>query len=224
MDEKEIQKLIEEDIDGSKLVEAATAYFSGDGVEQDLKKAYELYSKAGEKGNFYAYYDMAYMNYYGHGREKNLDLAIELFIKSSDLGDPEGAFHAGELLLHEKGDAEKARDYLKLASERGSLGGKFEYGIFLFEQGEEGGIEEIIEAAKLGNGYAQLFLGDAYLKGEILEKDEGRGIDYLKQAAELRVKRACLMLADIYREGTIVPKDEEAAKRYEEMADEPFED
>ena len=64
-----------------------TCCYDGPGVEQNLTKAVEWYTKAAEKGNLDAMYNLGLCFHHGQGVEKNLARALEWYTKSRDAGD-----------------------------------------------------------------------------------------------------------------------------------------
>ena len=58
----------------------------GEGVEQNLAKAVEWYTKAAEKGNSSAMYNLGYCFQRGKGVEQNRTKAVEWYTKAQDAG------------------------------------------------------------------------------------------------------------------------------------------
>ena len=61
-------------------------YFNGDGVEQDKKKAVELYKRAAELGNVRAMCNLGECYERGEGVPKNMSEAFRLYRQAADLG------------------------------------------------------------------------------------------------------------------------------------------
>ena len=59
------------------------------GTENDLKSAFEYFSKAGENGDPGAYYQLALCYRYGRGVEKNFEQMKKMLIKAAELGHSE---------------------------------------------------------------------------------------------------------------------------------------
>ena len=64
-----------------------TCFCFGNGVEKNFIKAVEWYTKAAEKGNSDAMYNLGHCFHHGQGVEKNLARALEWYTKSRDAGD-----------------------------------------------------------------------------------------------------------------------------------------
>ncbi|RHZ89540.1 hypothetical protein Glove_13g46 [Diversispora epigaea] len=64
----------------------ADMYFDGLGVEKDMKKAFQIYSKVADEGSFKALNAVAYCYDNGFGIEKNEEKAFKLYLKSAEKG------------------------------------------------------------------------------------------------------------------------------------------
>ena len=62
-------------------------FYHGDGVAQNKTKAFEWYTKAAEKGNSDAMYNLGYCFEHGNGVALNLATALEWYAKARDAGD-----------------------------------------------------------------------------------------------------------------------------------------
>ena len=152
-------------------------------------------------------------------QEKDIDKALHYFIMASDLGDKEAAFHAGEILFYHFHDLDKAKIYLNKSSNLKSLGGMFTYGLLLIEEKDNNrGIKLIKEAAELGNGYALIYLGDLYHKGELVNKDDKEAFEYYLRASKLKLKEASLKVSQCYKEGIGVDSDLDKANYYQKQS------
>lgn len=195
------------------------------GIIKDQITALKYYLLSGEKGNYYAYYNVACMYLFGDGVDKDIDMALKYYVLASDLGDKEAAFHAGEIYFYEKHDNANAEKYLHKASLLNSLGGKFTYGLFLIDQNKiDEGIKFIKDAAKRGNGYALLYLGDLYLEGKYVLKDEKKALEYYLSSSSLKVQEACLKASECYKNGIGTEIDLLKAEEYLNKSKEKFED
>ena len=67
-------------------VNLATLHYEGDGVDKDLKKAFELYSEAAEEGDCDAMFMAGRMLFEGLGVEKDPAKGMELFGRSAAAG------------------------------------------------------------------------------------------------------------------------------------------
>ena len=62
-------------------------FLYGQGVEQNLAKAVEWFTKAAEKGDSDAMFNLGYCFEKGRGVEQNLAKALEWYTKAQDAGD-----------------------------------------------------------------------------------------------------------------------------------------
>ena len=81
--------------EGQQLFIDAQRYDSGDGVEKDLAKAVELYTKSVELEFVPAMDRLGEMYMSGTGVERDHAKGRELFRRASDLGSAEGTFNLG---------------------------------------------------------------------------------------------------------------------------------
>ena len=190
----------------------------------NFEEALKWYIKSSEAGNFFATYNVACMHYFGDGVKRNVDEAIKYFVKAVEQGDKEAANRLGIIFLADKNDKENAYKYLKISAEMKSLGGLHSYGQLLLEDGNTDGLKYILEASKLGNGEASLFIGKLYEEGKYYSKDIKKAFEYYLKAANLRVNEAEEIVSKCYKEGIGTDIDLEKSKYYEAMSKIPFED
>lgn len=70
-------------------------YAAGQGVEKDLKKAFELFSEASRNGRADATYKLGYMYEHGMGIKKNYKKAIRYYQKAAKKGYPLAQYRMG---------------------------------------------------------------------------------------------------------------------------------
>ena len=103
--------------------ELGLAYFYGEGVKEDKKKAVELFQKSAEKGVVDAYYQLAAAYFDGEGTKKDLDKSLKWYKKAADSGHPEGEFGLAVIYaLGECGvtkDLKKAKEWCNKAAAQG---------------------------------------------------------------------------------------------------------
>ena len=90
----------------------------------DNKKAYEIFSKAGESGNNVAWNNLGYMFMYGIEVKRDYDKAVEYFQQAADSDLPEGLFNLGMAYYKGKGvrrNYETAFKYFQQAAESNIL-------------------------------------------------------------------------------------------------------
>ena len=76
-------------LDAETQYNLAVRYYEGDGVERNLTRAFDLYTRAARKGYVEAQYSLAYMYSKGEGVEKNLQEAIRLWTEAVGQGHSE---------------------------------------------------------------------------------------------------------------------------------------
>ena len=71
------------------------AYFSGEGVQQDYKQAFEWFKKAAEQGNVEAQNWVGVMYGKGKGTSRDEQTAVYWYLKAAEQGNPKAAFNLG---------------------------------------------------------------------------------------------------------------------------------
>ena len=102
----------------------AWMYANGTGVEVDEQRARELYLEAARKGSAKAQYVVATMfRFAQYGLKKDMEAAVQWYVKAADQGMPTAQFALGKLLMEGKGvmqDDAAALQWLSLAHVNGS--------------------------------------------------------------------------------------------------------
>jgi len=102
----------------------AWMYANGTGVEVDEQRARELYLEAAGKGSAKAQYVVATMfRFAQYGLKKDMEAAVQWYVKAADQGMPTAQFALGKLLMEGKGvmqDDAAALQWLSLAHVNGS--------------------------------------------------------------------------------------------------------
>lgn len=102
----------------------AWMYANGTGVEVDEGRARELYLEAAAKGSAKAQYVVATMYRFAqYGLKKDMETAIQWYVKAADQGMPTAQLALGKLLMEGKGvmqDDAAALQWLSLAHVNGS--------------------------------------------------------------------------------------------------------
>lgn len=120
---KELRNLAEENSEAQKIL--GEAFFEGDGVPQDYRKAFSLLEKAAAAGNSQALLDLGYMYRKGIACEVDLLKAEQLYLKAEELGDDEADGILAEVYIYGMGpvkqDLLRGLEYANRAvhSERG---------------------------------------------------------------------------------------------------------
>ena len=115
--EKKIEMLEDKRILNDYLLDRlGTIYFSGEGVEQDYKKALEYFEQSAQKGNIESLNRLGMMYYTGEGVEQDYKKALEYFEQSTQKGNIESLNRLGMMHYYGEGveqDYIQAREYLK---------------------------------------------------------------------------------------------------------------
>jgi len=190
-------------------------YLSGEGIQKDLNKSFELYRKAALQGNVFAKGSLGRMYFYGYGTQKdtlkayawieeaaeeNYDLAqITLgWMYSSGEGVPKNPNRSFELIqnlaMHGNFDA------------MGILGWKYFTGDGV-EKNTDKAFSWFLKSANEGNAVAQSNLGLMYAKGDGVFKDYIKSIEWYIKASSKGFSTAQNNLQGIYFNENIPPKD-----------------
>lgn len=164
------------DIDRRAKEKIAGMYFSGDYVEEDGKKALDIYLELAndgkdETGN--ANYLVGYIYQEGFGVEKDLQKSFEYMIKAAELGNSEGLFWTGYKYFQGEGT----------------------------EINDKEAIKWLEKAVEYDHEIAQWILGCIYLKGEEndidVKSNKEYGIELLKKSAEQGYEEAINKLKEL---------------------------
>ncbi|HBO37962.1 MAG TPA: hypothetical protein DD638_04815 [Pasteurellaceae bacterium] len=146
------------------MVDLAYHYYSGEGVDKDLKKAFDLYTKASEEDHEEsATYMVAYMYQYGEGVDKNLKKAFDLYSQLAEEGYSPAQNNLGYMYMN----GESVPQDLKLAFEWYS------------------------KSAEQENPTALYNLADMYRDGYYVKKDTEKAIEYYDHACQLGDEDSC---------------------------------
>ena len=166
-------------------------YEDGDGVEEDIATALQLYRRSADQDCPSGLYDLGVLYLDGRGVEKDASRAFSLVKKAVDLGGLPDHVYMLSVLYH-RGEGTDA---------------------------DEGRAMDLLErAAGLGSPEAKAGLGAILLSGDGLEKDPGRAFALLKEAAEDQQADAMCNLGLMYESGTHVGKDLGTAVSYYRQA------
>ncbi|WP_171060739.1 caspase family protein [Poseidonocella sp. HB161398] len=188
------------------------------------EEALALNHRAAETGYTGAFHNIGNHYKQGSGVERNMDTALEWFLKAAERGHPEDAYNAGVIYLTGTDtmppDLERARLWLERSAAQDYPSAFDRLGI-LYRDGlgvpadPARANENFEEGAQLGDASAMVNLGTAYLKGQGVETDYAHAYDLFRRAAQLRRRSAYTNLGDMYRRGQGRETDmEEAAFWY----------
>ena len=163
---------------------------SSDEIQQDLGKAFELFSKAAEQGNIQAQYELASMYRYGKGTQQDYAKAFESYQKV--VNDVNVEF---------------------LDEVKNALGEMYEEGKGT-EQNYAKAIEWYRKAADSGNTQASYNLGNLYENGKGIKQDYAKAAKWYHKATE-KNSDARYRLGVLYEKGKGVKQNDlEAAYWY----------
>jgi len=240
-----IEKSIDEVIimanegDANAINELAYRYFYGEGIEEDKKKAYELYVDASNKGSIKAKFNVAMCYCTGDGIEKNEILSFNILKELAEkhnyyksyfaIGD--FYFFGGPVEI----DYEKSFFYYNKALEINPECLEAKYCIaYAYYRGK--GVEKDYKIAfdmftelvdKYEYKYAYFQLGEIYYLGKTGEKDYEKAILYFTKSIEYEknIYASKYYLGEIYMFGRGVNTDSYKAKAYfEEILNEKYDD
>lgn len=210
-------------------------YYYGNGVEKDLTKAVEWFTKAAEQGDADAQYELGGCYDWGIGVEKDLTKAIELYTKAAKQGYADAQYELGHHYKYGDGvekDFDKALECYKnaregytKAAEQGdadaqwNLGNIYKHGIGV-EVNHIKAVEWFTKAAKQGDAIAQTSLGVCYVRGEGVEIDFTKAVEWFTKAAEQGDVDAQEYLGYCYKYGKGVEQNLTKSKEWFTKADE----
>ncbi|RHZ60889.1 hypothetical protein Glove_350g101 [Diversispora epigaea] len=188
-------------------IHLAHMYFYGRGVEKDLKKGFQIYSKAADEGSNVALNSVAYSYDTGLGVEKNEEKAFELYFKSAEKGNPVARFNVGQCYIHGRGIAiDKVKGFqLHLKSAlAGNINAINNTG-FWYDNGIGVGVDKkeafkwYSKGAEKGNPMTQENLGRYYANGYGIYEDQVKAFEWYKKAAENdQIKSQCVIGRCLY--------------------------
>ncbi len=170
------------------------AYRYGEGVEQNLEKAAELYGRAADMGDAKAINNLGLMYEFGRGVEMNKEKAVELYAKASELGHAAATCNLGWMYEFGEGvekDEVKAVELYAKSADMGHPRGIKSLGI-MYSSGK--GVEKNVpkaaelfeKAAELGEVSAMTALGVLYIIGEDgITRNVPKAVALLSKAAEM---------------------------------------
>jgi TPR repeat protein len=190
-------------------------YRSGEGVEKNSLKAFELLTRACNGKNDIGCNNLGTMYEAGDGIEKSLARARELYEKACSLGSPFGCANAG--VMYEAGsggpiDLVRAAQLQTKACDMKNSGGCNNLGL-LYERGAgvtqdyAKAAEYYIQACQMEDPYACSNMGLLYRDGKGVERDYVKAHQYFESACARSNLTACNSMAILYEEGKGVTQD-----------------
>ena len=196
-------------------------------VEKDMDKAIHWLKRAAEKGDARAVYTLGDM--YSEGIEVKLDYteAAKWYTLGVEKGDASAENNLANLYMTGQGvpqDYAKATElYTRAINENQADMSRYNLAeLKLYAPPPFGNQKEavpiILEAAKSGNTYAHITLGEMYETGRGVKRNYQEAAKWYKSAIDADWAEAMVALGEMYRTGRGVPVDYELARYYFDTA------
>lgn len=141
-------------------------YANGIGVNKDVDRAVNLYTKAAEQEYVEAQYELGMCYYYGRGVVEDKEKAVDWLIKAAEQGHFKAQFKLGCYYFDEE-YYDDAEEWLTKAAKQDYLEAQFKLGCYYFEEEYYDNAEEwLTKAAERGHKEAQYKLGCCYIEEE----------------------------------------------------------
>ncbi|RHZ87887.1 hypothetical protein Glove_29g125 [Diversispora epigaea] len=196
------------------IIRLAHMYRHGLGVERDLEKCFQIYSKAAGEGSHAALSCMANCYEKGHGVEKNKEKAFELFLKS-EKGDPHTQFNVGTCFRNGLGiakDETKGLQWFIKSALSGNINAIYEIGHY-YDKGicvdvdKNEAFKWYFKGAEKGDSWAQYKLGIFYEYGNGIDRNQVKAFEWYKKAAENGLSNSQYRLGECFYDGYGTKKD-----------------
>ncbi|RHZ60990.1 hypothetical protein Glove_350g116 [Diversispora epigaea] len=197
------------------IIYLAHIYFHGRGIEKDLKKGFQIYSKVADEGSDIALNRVAYCYYKGFGVEKNEKKACELFFKSAEKGNGSAQFNAGECYKNGMGiakdEAKGFQLHLKSAlvgniNAINNTGYCYDNGIGVDVNKREA-FKWFFKGAEKGNPFSQHNLGYLYANGYGIDQDLEKAFEWYLKSAENEYADGQYIVGEYFYLGRGIGKD-----------------
>jgi TPR repeat protein len=212
----------------------AHQYFFGFGTQKNYVQAKKLYEECDATGNPIAAACLGNMYLDGIGVKKDIQRAIDYYLRSASKGDSEGMYKMGALL--EKGTYKESDDpqvnmmkalecYKKAAASNHmealtDLGYIAEHGLHEAKQSFEEAVEFYTRAANQQYPRALNNLGILHFKGQVPGKhnNDRKAFEYFTMASEQGYVKSFANIGICYEKGRGVPHDMMKARLHFELA------
>lgn len=180
-----------QDITGAQGVLGEVFYYGARGFRRNLTKAAEFYEMGANSGDAQMLFNLGVVKLRGQGVTANEEEARELLIKSADLGFA-AAFNAlGYYELHVRKNKSGAVHYFRHAADHGDRDGLYNLG-YAYEHALAPGstpdlklaMPYFIDAASKGHPGGCLSAGDAFSKGDHVDRNTHLALIYFKFIAD----------------------------------------
>ncbi|RHZ87348.1 hypothetical protein Glove_37g99 [Diversispora epigaea] len=197
------------------LMYLANLYLDGQGVEKDMEKAFQIFTKVADKGSLMALTKVAYCYEAGLGVKKNERKAFELYLKSAEKGDLVAQFDVGRCYTHEigilKDTAKGFQWYIKSAlagniSSMCNVGYCYDCGMGVDKDLKEA-FKWYSKAAERGHSLAQYNLGSCYKDRSEIDEDRVKASEWFQKAAVNDHDKAQYEVGISFYEGRQTEKD-----------------
>ncbi|RHZ64142.1 hypothetical protein Glove_326g22 [Diversispora epigaea] len=191
------------------IIYLAHMYFHGRGVEKDLKKSYQIYSKVADEGSEIALNAVAYCYDNGFGVEKNDEKAFELYLKSAKKGSIVAQYNVSECYKDgigiAKDEVKGFQLHLKSALSGNTdaihnTGHCLNNGIGVAVDEKEA-IKWYFKGAEKGDPMTQHNLGCCYKNGEGIYRDYKKAFEWYKKSAENEYADSQYIIGKYFYEG-----------------------
>ena len=202
------------------------AYYFGEGVAQDLRKAVRWYRAAAEQGHAPAQYNLGVAYDYGEGIAKDQREAVRWYRAAAEQGHSKAQFNLGEAYYFGEDIAKNRREavrWTRAAAEQGLAAAQFNLGLTYatgegIAQDQREAVRWWRAAAEQGYAPAQFNLGNAYNNGEGVAQDQREAVRWYRMAAEQGNAKAQYNLGVSYDFGNGIAQDQRAAVRWYRLA------
>ncbi|RHZ86510.1 hypothetical protein Glove_50g43 [Diversispora epigaea] len=196
------------------IIRLAHVYCHGLGVERDLEKCFQIYSKAAGEGSHAACRCMANCYENGNGVEKNKEKAFELYLKS-EKGDPQTQFNVGSCFVNGVGiakDETKGLQWFIKSALSGNIDAIYEIG-YHYDKGicvdvdKNESFKWYFKGAEKGYSWAQYKLGIFCEYGNGINQNQVKAFEWYKKAAENGLSNSQFRLGECFYNGYGTKKD-----------------
>ncbi|RHZ89389.1 hypothetical protein Glove_15g15 [Diversispora epigaea] len=196
-------------------ISLADMYLDGRGVEQNVKKAFQIYIKLADKGSHIALNTIGYCYRYGLGVEKNDEKGFEINLKCAENGNILAQMNVSACYFNGEGitkDVTKSFQWDTKSALAGSIDAMFNIG-YSYEDGkgvnkdEKEAFKWYLKAAEKDHDMSQYVIGDCYKNGYGINVDQVKAFEWYKKAAENGNVNSKYKLGECFYEGYGTKKD-----------------
>lgn len=205
------------------LINYALTYYKGDGVEQDYKKAFDLYMEGVDKGSLKSIERVGNAYCYGRGVDKDYDKALEYYKKAAEGGFTDAMCDIAVCYSNGWGveqNYDEALNWYKKAAALYDDNAMYKIGALYWngkgvEQSYENAMEWDLKAAEYNNPGAMNDIGVLYANGYGVEKSDVEAQKWYDKASDAGSVTAIVNNGIKYLNGGEgIEKDPEKAMEY----------